>query len=670
MPRQIVVKFDFREGYATDFPATAGGSYLRQGSFNAMTTGSGMVRPFRGLVKLTDGRRGSRLNFLTDDGFAGLDNNDTVNAKGSVMQTIGLLFLMGQGDLQVNGTPVVISADQVEATTDLSYLTQVSGVFGNASALWQVGHPRPSAPQIFAKSPPSALLADRIMNGTVTVVVWRADAETGQTSLPSPASAILAVANGSVIVQFEAADVNNQTVWGIGVVKLGLADLGNFYQLPTELNGEVLESTLAYTREVKGASILDTTSVVDVTDPTVANHFTSADVGRRIAFGTFDSWITSVVTPTQVNVFDANTTGSTISGDSTVTHAIEGILRSVEIAWTDAHLFGQELAPYQSFSPMDGYFFGNLFDTFYIEDTQGTVFYSLPDEFSFPRSRRIFTEDKAVCYIPSGNGYHWRIAKQSISQLYYAVGERPIQLNQKTKNLGCNFPQNACLGFDGRLLVWTGRPTIITMDGAFNSTFHNLVSKQFRNWENQTAEMPIVPAYDPIGQYELWCYNTIAMAYHAPSGRWCSPVRLSDWFGEGEYIVSQVIIDGRLYLVSSAESDNLYAWDAGTGSDFVVNSYSRSTPEELTTITEVKSIVVGGDVPTRLTYKLVKNFVDELEIGEYDTSTNEFQLTPNWRPNLRGIETAGVLIESNNADGYCAIEFVELWGEWNSVSGT
>lgn len=663
----IIAEFNFFNGFASDMPITAGSGYMRQGSRNVMVTGSGLLRPFKGLTVVPD-VDGALINFLTDGSFAGLgDRSET--PKGSVFQAIDLLFTIGVGAIFFEGADTTKSAN-----TDLQYLIRNGGTFDNGSDQFEVGHARPSAPLVFPKTSPS--VNQKPMSASVSVVIWKADASTGQTSLPSIPSAVIQLSAQSLIVQFPAEiGTNNATVWGIGVPLLGLADLGNFYELPVDIGGEVLESVIAYTRTIANLTVSNGLNTIQASVGT--GGFTSADVGRRIVRGAhLDSWITSVVDSDNAVVND-NATGSS-TGSATITHAVDGYERALEISWSDDDLFGQNLAPYDAFQPPDGYFAGFLFDTFFVEDTEGTIFYSIPNTFNFPRKRRkIFTEDKAVAYLNAGNTYHWRIATQSVSKLYYVGGEAPIQLDVKSKTIGAKYPVNCCLGYNDRLMMWSGCPTIIDIDGSVNTTFHLNVESEFDGWIDQTEEEPVVPAYDPIGKYELWIKGRKVMVYHAPSGKWCSPVILDDWIDDA-VVRSSCIVNERLRLVVDDGVDLVqYSWDVGSGSDIIVNSYHVEIPYESTDINQVESIVQASRInDSTLSYSLIKNFNKYLTLGDVTVSTapasdttepEDFQNVSIFRPDKKSFKTIAVRVTGAGVDGRLSINKVVCKGMFDGA---
>ncbi|HKS27830.1 MAG TPA: hypothetical protein VJS44_08425 [Pyrinomonadaceae bacterium] len=211
---------------------------MRPPSENALVSGTDVVRAFRGVTVL-GGKSGSRLLFNADQSYAGL-GTQAVNGTGSAFVVKQLLMAIGAGQVNFDGAAI----SSFIASSTLSFIKKSGGVYaaGASTGPFQAGHAQPSAPLIFAKDSPSA--GKEAMTGAVTVVIWRVSSITGQVSLMSLPSNVLELSNQSVIVQMPAADSNGQTHWGIGVVKLGYADLGFYIQLPTSLGGEVSEADL------------------------------------------------------------------------------------------------------------------------------------------------------------------------------------------------------------------------------------------------------------------------------------------------------------------------------------------------------------------------------------------------------------------------------------------
>lgn len=232
--RETLGKWGFVE-YISAVIRGMGGEHLAPGSQNCMVSGESLVRAFRGVTVLA-GKIGSRIFFNVDQNYAGLGTAVSVGS-GSVFGVRQLLMAIGSGQVYFAGA---LLAGFVASST-LSFVAKVAGAYSVAT-IYQVGHAQPSAPIIYAKDAPSVGINP--MSAAVSVVIWRVD-EFGQVSLASLSSNVLVLNGQSVIVPMPAVDANGQTRWGIGVVKLGLADLGNHYELPVSLGGEVLNSALA-----------------------------------------------------------------------------------------------------------------------------------------------------------------------------------------------------------------------------------------------------------------------------------------------------------------------------------------------------------------------------------------------------------------------------------------
>jgi hypothetical protein len=230
MPRELLSRCAPIE-YISAARRGQGGNYMRPPSTNAMVTGTDFTRAFRGPL-LVGGKLGSRVLFNTDQTFAGL-GTQAVNGSGSVFAVRSLLMAIGSGQVNFDGAAIATFL----ASSTLSY------VKNHAAPVYQAGRAQPSAPLIFAKDNPSAGRSQ--MTGAASIVIFRSSDIDGQVSLMSLPSNVLTLSGQDVIAQLPAADLNGQNFWGIGVPKLGGADVENFYQLPTSLGGEPAESSLA-----------------------------------------------------------------------------------------------------------------------------------------------------------------------------------------------------------------------------------------------------------------------------------------------------------------------------------------------------------------------------------------------------------------------------------------
>ena len=744
-------------GYASDTANMDRNGYMSRGTLNAMVDGVDNVRPFRGLTEAPAGPTGSRFYALVDGSYAGLgefsaDTNisGSEEGQGSIFKAFDLLLYIGSGKLKVKGyggNAPIPTGSVLQASNTLSYIRRHSaGEFINStsgivdSVYGQVGHTIPSKPTALVKSPPSA--GKKSMNAAVMIAVWRVCSITGQTSSMSEASDVITAANGSVLAIVPEADSNNQDKWGFGGTRLGLQALGNIYQLPTDIGGEVFESTLYSSKTIASGSITTATKIftsavatggfhfgdigkrlyiqgkvnslivriisgdsVEVADnatatatsestlvttsrwvqagsittatknftaPAGTGLFSAASVGQRISIpGKLDSYIATIVTADSVTTFD-NATATATAEPTRISPAVSGVLRAVELAWSDDDLQGQDLAPTNAFPPPTGRFAGGLFDVVWIEDMEGTILYSLPGYLgSFPRSRRILTDEKAVVYLEENEGSMWRISKQSIGIISYVGGDFPIEYEVRLKSIGCQHPQNASIGMGSNVLLFHNNPVRIT-DNTVDSTFFSGLERDFTPYLAQTEDKPVVTAYDPKGHYEMWCWERTVMSFHVPTQRWCSPVDITPYVPLNAKIVGKVIINERLHLsVDTGAAIKHYEWDAGTGSTMTIVTTNSTIDAESAIITQVNAdIETDQDLTTVMNFYIIKNSKDSapLLIGTYAPSTDPIlQETDSFRPNIRGVKRVGVKIQVTDADEGVDIRSISVYGDVSGV---
>ncbi len=535
----------------------------------------------------------------------------------------------------------------------------------------QLGHSIPPKPNVYLKSPPSS--GRKAMNAAVTIAIWRVDSYTGQVSNKSISSNVIQVSNGSVIVQLPDADDNNQDKWGIGGTRLGLSDLGNIYEIPVDMGGEVLESDVAYTRHIASATWLNGSTTLDAATGT--GHFSSADIGRVVSFNIDgrSSWIVSVNTADEAILNDPNPGADLTASAMDVVAAVDGVTRGVEVSWSDDDFLGQDLAPTDAFPPPAGGFAGAFLDVVVMEDTNGELLYGVPNYLgSFPRSRRIITNDISTVWLAETEGSAWRIGKQTIGQINYVGGDTPIDYQVKVQGHGCLYPANACFGHDGNILIFSGQPLRILQGESLDISFYLSIESEFDGWINQTADLPVVPAYDPIGHFELWCYGRTVIPFHPSTNRWCSPVDITPYVPTGSVIVGQVIINQILYLaVDDGTTIKHYQWDKGTGSTMTLVSTNLSVNAETANIYEyVPTIKVDNDLTTTYSFYLIKddNLASPLLVGSYTpTALPNLQIPRVYRPNIRGCNQLGVMVVVTDADPRLEIKRIILNGEYIGV---
>lgn len=672
--KQDLARWQFRE-YISSRVRGAGGDYFAPGSENAMVTGEGFIRAFRG-VGAVAGETASRLYFNTDQEWAGLGDPTEV-VFGSVFLIRQLLSYIGFGQLEFQGVPVAGPAPivgdpaltEVNASNILYFIKGQPGggyVTGPGYGPYQVGHAQPSPPIIYPHDNPSP--GQYPITGTVAVKTWRVSNITGQTSLASAPSNVLVLNSQSVVVQVGTADFNGQTHWGYGVPKIGFDILGVFYELPTDLHGEVAESVLAYQRTVTGASIAAGTNVVNITDPDVADQFTSADLGRRISFGTFDSWIKVINSATQVQVEGTNTTAGAISGTATVKHAVDGILRGIEISWTNGTLIQQNLVPDKAFPPLPGQFAGVMNDTLWL-DADGIIFVGEPNEIgSFPPDNAVFANEPAVHYLSGGEGMVLRFGKHSFGILAYVGGRPALEYQEIWHDLGISFPQNVGRGAGGRLLMWLGRPAVIEGTAPDYNYATNVI--EFATWDQaQTAAVPICVGYDGVGEYEVWCLGQTAMCKYVPKDAWCAPVNLAGKITGN--IVSTLTHRKRLYLTTNDGTTlTRYQFDVGSGSVMKVQTSDIRPNGYGATITEINTQGRVDNITQPVKIELISNFDDANPILLYQglpprVGVQDF--IPLQEPNVIDSRQHALRLTLTSNGGDAGWDYAESKGETNEV---
>lgn len=592
-----LAEWKFTQGYLSAVMRGQGGDFMAEGSENCMVDGEGLIRCFRG-PRLLEDLVGARQFFNVDQVYAGL-GTVAVNGVGSVFKVRDLLQYIGTGQVAFNG----VTLPGIVASSILSFVAKTGDTYaiGPDTGPFQAGEAQPSAPSVTPKDSPSAGKAP--MSGAIVLYIWRVSKITGQISLASLPSNIVVLNAQTAICQFPEADANGQTHFGIGGPKLGFAELGVGYQIPISLGGEVAEADLAYTRGTGAATIVDGTNIVDA----AGANLTGADVGRRWSVGAYDSWITQINSPTEAVMNDNNTSGGDITAAGTITHAVDGITRAVEVSYSNGALLAA-LVPNKAFPPVPGQFAGVMNDTAWL-DANGIIYIGDPGyNGSFPPSNACFANEDAVTYLQIADNVTARFGKKSVGYLYYVGGTPSIEYQTVLPNQGIKYPQNVALGYGGRLLAWFGKPTVVGDDLEPDFGYARDVMPDFKGWnEQQTADMPIVPGYDGVGQYEVWCLGQKVMARHAPTGQWCSPISLVGKT-QGD-VVSAVTEDHVLYLscINGADLET-YSFDTGTGAVMKVVTSDQSRLNFSCDITQIMAEGRADNTANPVKIDVIKDF--------------------------------------------------------------
>jgi len=418
---------------------------------------------------------------------------------------------------------------------------------------------------------------------------------------------------------------------------------------------------LSYTRTVATAVIAAGTNIVDAAGP-----FTTEDLGRRIAFGGFDSWITTINSPTQVLTNGVSAGGA--SGTATITHAVDGILRGLEISWTNGHLIQQNLVPDKAFPPDPGQFAGSMNDTMWL-DSDGIIYVGEPNEIgSFPPDNAIFANEPAVQYLPGGEGMLLRFGKHSFGIITYVGGRPALEYQEIWHDLGISYPQNVARGSSGRLLMWLGRPAMI--QSFLPDYSYGTKAVEFATWDAlQTADMPIVIGYDGVGEYECWCLGKTVMAKYVPKDAWCAPLDLS---GEIDgNIVAALTHRKRLYLTANNGTTlTRYQFDVGNGSLMKLQTSDIRPNGYGATITELNAQGRADNTAQQVKIELISNYNDAAPILIYQgapprVGTQDF--IPTMEPNILDSKQHAIRLTMTSTGGDAGWDFVETKGELNEV---
>lgn len=651
----------FTDGYASSVPRLFMRTILAFGSRNAILTGLGFIRNFGGLDKISLRGKGSWQFFQTDNNFAGL-GDESGYGKGSVFKVQRVLAVTGEGAVRVGGEDIGVDADST-----LQYVKKVSGNY--VSPGYPAGQARPSSQTIYPKNTAGA--GHVPMDGTVCTVIWRIDSATGQVSLASLPSNVLSLNGQTVIQPFPAIDTA-QDHWGIGVCKPGFGTAPVFYQLKTDLGGEVAETTLAYTRTIAQGSIVsgDKTVTLNAATP-IGNRFTAADVGRRVVIaGKLNSWIASVT-----NSFNAETNeaaaATAVNSSTVITHAVEGIPRSVEISWTTESLAGQELAPFDAYPPPSNLkWAGIINDAMFVETSDGIIYVGVVGFIgSFPPKNTLFPSEPAKLYLDGSDGLYWRFSNNTLLALTYVGGQKPLELQTVWKNTGILYPQNAAIGKGGRVIAWSGKPVRLGAGGEPDIEFAFKVYKDFDGWNEQTEQMPVICAYDPVNQFEIWAWNKTVMAVRAGTDIWCSPINVASYLVGGECLISAVVVGNQLRFATNAGTSLfMYLFDEGEGGTMTVQTSDAQSPLESDTITQIEAVVHVDDTQS-MAVSVIKDFNDAspVAVKTFNPSGAPSNQTLHARSNIRCAKHHAIKMAIESTGKNCGVQKISTFGESSNI---
>lgn len=617
---QSLVSWAFSNGYSSGHQFLSEGDYLAPGSKNLIIDGESIVKAFNGFTSTISIASGwnSIQTFNFDQTHAELFSASV--AKGSVfMLTSGkTMAFIGVGNLAQTGIPLLdASAVQIAASSSLQFLLLRSGSYSGAAANgpYVAGQLAPSAPAVGAVTYGYGVgvpLTNKTL-GTVSARTTRVRSATGGESNASEPSAVIAMpADGGALRITLPAAGSGQDRWGIYVSLSGFGLSGPHFFLM-----EVTEAAVTATRTTS-ADVNTTSGSTTITSATGA--FTAADVGRVIvvtqAANTLSTYITRINSGTSVEV-NAAPAFTTAVGVAVVTQAVDGVLRSIAVEWTDADLIGATFAPIDSDPPPAGWFGFTLGDCTAIVGCYGDTVSSLsatnignviavsqpgfPE--AYPADNLLFLPEAPTCIVDrSSEGFVFIFGLNSLSVVSYTGSSGlPLALQTVWNTTGCANAWNTCM-VDGKLHVINGTGLVRMGDGGEpDVTWTQDVAVDLRSY-NPSAS---VLTYDANWKQLMIAENNQALCYSLLNGRWGAPLDFTTFVtAVNPNARSAVTINGAsLIWLGNGGAAKLCSFNVGQGSTWIALSGWKGGPN-LMIMSQVRGSFRTDDITTNKTITL------------------------------------------------------------------
>lgn len=528
---------------------TRASNYLAKNSRNWLVVGLNKIVGYKGPLLLA-GVEGGKQMMSAAESYASL-GTATTDGLGSVFRVLTALFFIGAGAVRYNG----LSTGAV-ATSTLSLRLLENGLYNGATL--QAGLAQPSAPSIFVRTAGSGFTGTRLIAGTHSVEIWRIRSSTGAISIASlPSNVVVSATGQTIVITFPLPSANGDDRWGIAATKAGFGEFGPFYEINDVT--EIPESEIATTTLLDGAITATKTTLTSLTAV-----FTVADIGKEIIIAGADTagadlltTIASWNSATSVEVTDMAIT-SVVAAQVEYNGIVDGVLRSVEMEWTDGQLAGQNLAPIDDFPPPPAIFGGTLNDTGFLDGAYGdtatapailgaSIVVSLPLKFeSWPPDQILFAPQPATAISSrAADGYAYRAGKSSLGALVYTGGFPAISFQLRWPNAGCLAPHNMVIAEQGRLYIWTAQHGLARIgDGDEPETdFAIPIWDEVADWN----AIEVVLGWDGGFQMVCACYRKLIKPFNSQIDRWGT---LCDLTGKirGNIIAAVTANSGDLYL--------------------------------------------------------------------------------------------------------------------------
>lgn len=257
---------------------------------------------------------------------------------------------------------------------------------------------------------------------------------------------------------------------------------------------------------------------------------------------------------------------------------IDSVPRSYEIEWADGDLAGKPLAPVESSPPPSCVFVGALGNSVFVDGCYGDTVAGVsaaapgtviacslplrPEE--FPLDWLAFPPDAPTCLIRGGDGFYYRMGKNSTGVISYTGGEPPISYQLLWGSTGVSYPHNAVVAEGGRLYMKSGKGLVrIGDNGQPDSLWASKIEDDIADWDDATT----VLGWDDDHKQVCIMNGTTVLPFNSTLGEWGSPLDLSEEVSGN--IVSAVTHLGSL-LISCLDTDTstirLYRFNTGDGS--------------------------------------------------------------------------------------------------------
>lgn len=227
MAYQPINSIDLQAGINSSAPQLSPASMqaLSDGSWNAIVSGDGYTRPFKGFTS-QGANTGSRKMFTVGKTWGGIKDIGGTQGAGSFIEDIGRSrWGIGAGQPHIEGTDV----SGFTLSTNLKLSVATAGVYASPVT---AGLGQPSAPTVGIVS-----TSGNISN-SMSAKIERRRPSTGARSLSSNTSAVIVPQGNRIRITFPAAEAG-QTHWRVYLTFMGFGGTGIHYLAP--YNGTVTD---------------------------------------------------------------------------------------------------------------------------------------------------------------------------------------------------------------------------------------------------------------------------------------------------------------------------------------------------------------------------------------------------------------------------------------------